>query len=154
MNEVEKQKALTDKLLYFLKGDQNAVDFCVNLTYIAHLWDDLIDKNIQRSDADINDAFRAALIDIPCNPFYVHFRTHLAPLMQSAILQWEDANILERGSDHDKHMAYMLRASFLQIFCFCAYLIGGSSWARQVGPEMRRLYEETLESFMEEMKNA
>jgi len=152
--EIRKQKILTDKLIYFMKGNLDAVRFCIDIVYIAHLWDDLIDRDIERSGHDINQAFRIALMDIPSNPFYYNNMSDLRPLMMNAILQWQDANILERGTNHERHMAYMLRASFLQIFNYCAYLVGGPEWVKEIGPDMRRLYEEPLESFMEEMNNA
>ena len=150
--ELEQQKKLTEKLNYFLKGDIAAVHLCLNLTYIAHLWDDLFDRDRQRSGQDINDAFRIALVDIPLNRFYLEYITDLRPLIMNAILQWEDANILDHGNDHDQHMAFMLRASFAQIFNYCAYLVGGPDWAREVGPEMRRLYDESFDEYKKEME--
>ena len=152
--ELIKQQELSNRLMYFLKGDCNAVKMCMDLTYIAHLWDDLVDKDRTRSDTDINDAFRLALVEIPMNPFYRKFSFDLSPLFLNTILQWEDANVLESAEEHDKDMAYMLRASFLQIFNYCAFLIGGPLWAREIGPDMRRLYAEPLNSFKEEMNNA
>lgn len=152
--ELEKQEKLKTQLKYFLKDNVAAIHLCMNLTYIAHLWDDLYDNDRTRTGKDINDAFRIALVDLSLNPFYLENLTDFRPLMMNAILQWQDANVLERGSDHDKHMAYMLRASFLQIFVYCAYLVGGPDWAAKVGPAMRRLYEEPLEDFLKEMNHA
>lgn len=152
--ELQQQQELTEKLYYFLQGDEYAMRFCIDFVYICHLWDDLIDKDNPRTDKDINDAFRVALVDIPANPFYLRHIQDLRPIILNIILKWQDANVLERGSDHDKHMAYMHRAGMLELFNICAYLIGGPDWARKVGPDMRRIYEETLESFMEEMENA
>lgn len=152
--ELEQQKAFTEKLFYFFKGDEWAVRFCVDFVYICHLWDDLIDKDKDRTDQEINDAFRIALVDIPTNPFFAKHRQALCPIVLNIILRWQDANVLERGNDHDKHMAYMHRAGMLEIFNICAYLIGGPNWVYEVGPDMRRMYEEKLEDFMEEMNHA
>jgi hypothetical protein len=153
--ELKNQMVLQEKLMFFLKENIAAVHLCMNLTYIAHLWDDLYDNDRTRTGKEINDAFRIALVDIPLNPFYLEHLTDFRPLMMNAILQWQDANNLENpGSEHDKHMAYMLRASFLQIFNYCAYLVGGPDWAAQVGPDMRRLYEEPLNEYMKEMNHA
>ena len=154
MTDIEKDRQLREKLNYFFKGNLAAVEMCMQLTFIAHVWDDLIDKDKVLTDHEISTAFRILLVDLPYNPFYTDHIVDLRPLIMNVILQWWDANVLERGSDHDRHMAYMLRASFLQIFNYCAYLIGGPDWAGEVGPDMRRLYEESLESFMEEMNHA
>ena len=145
---------LRDHLIYFLQGNLHAVRLCIDLTFIAHVWDDLIDRDRERTAWDINQAFRIALVDIPANPFYLQHITQLWPLFMNAILQWQDANILEKGTKHDKQMAYMLRASFLQIFNYCAYLVGGPEWASEIGPDLRRIYKETFESFSREQKNA
>jgi len=147
------QAKLADKLMRFFKGNTDAVNLCVNLTFVCHLWDDLYDGDRQRTPQEISDAFRVALFDIPTNPFYIAYGLHLKPLILNAILCWQDANILEVSSNpHDQHLAYGLRAAFLQIFNYCAYLIGGSEWAREVGPDIRRIYEEPLQDFTQEME--
>jgi len=154
MTDAEKEQALQEKLMYYLKGNFAAVQFCMYVVFVAHLWDDLIDQDNVRSEADINNAFMIALVEIPSNPFYMANVNELRPIMRNTIMQWLDANKLERGTDHDKHMAFMLRSSICQIFNYCAYLVGGPEWANEVGPHMRRLYEEPLEDFMKEFENA
>ena len=152
--ELQQQQALTEKLFFFLKGDQWAVQLCVDLVYIAHLLDDLIDKDQVRTDQEIIDAFRIALVDIPTNPFYVRHRPNLVPIVLNILLRWQDANVLEQAHTHDKHLAYGHRSGILDIFNICAYLIGGAEWARDQGPDMRRMYEEELEDFIKEMNHA
>lgn len=147
----EQQEIVYLELCQYLKNKE-AVAFCMDVVAIAHAWDDLVDKDKDLSTAQINDAFFHAMFGIRMNPFYQKYQAYIEPVMINAILQWQDANTLETGTDHEKHMAYMLRASILQLFNFCAYLVGGFQYAREVGPAMRNLYEETLESFMEEMK--
>lgn len=156
MNKTEEQQHtdLEGRLIYFLKGDSLAVKFCMDLVYIAHLWDDLIDKDKERTDQEINDAFRLALIEIPANRFFLMNQSVLTPIMLNIILKWQDSNILEKGSAHDKHMAYVHRAGITEIFNICAFLTGGVEWATEHGPDIRRLYDEKLETFMEEMNNA
>ena len=153
--ELQYQKDLVQMLKYCLMDNQDAVRFCIDVTFIAHVWDDLVDKDKERTNEEISNAFKAALIDIPSNPFYLAHINDLRPLMMNAILQWQDANKLEvNGDDHDKHMAYMLRASFIQLFVYCAFLIGGGGWAETIGPEVRRIYREDLYTYMKEMENA
>jgi len=152
--EIQMTEALASKLMFFLKGNLDAVRLCLDLVFIAHLWDDLIDRDRERSKEDINTAFRIALCDIPGNPFFFDHIGEFKTLIMNVILQWQDANALETKpeSDHDLHMAYMLRAGLIQIISYCAYLIGGPEWIAQVGPDIRRLYEEPLNEYMKEMK--
>lgn len=152
--DLECQKELYNRLFYFLQGNQDAIRFCLDLTFIFHLWDDLYDKDKERTKEEINDAFRVALIEIPANPFYVQYRTSFIPLIMDTILKWQDANELEKKetSTHEKHLAYGLRANFITIFNYCALLIGGLEWIKQIGPDMRRMYEEPLEEFLREVE--
>ena len=154
MTEILQQQILTDKLARLLKGNFAAVKLCLDLVFIAHVWDDLYDKDRERTGEDISNAFRIALVEIPENPFYIQNLSDLRPLMMNVILQWQDANVLEHGNDHDKHMAYMLRAGIVQVISYCAYLIGGVEYAKEVGPDIRRLYEEGLQDFLKEFENA
>ena len=153
-DEKTKSEALAKRLFYYMKGNHDAVKFLMDLTYACHVWDDLIDKDEYRTSEEINHAFKIAFIGIQSNPFYLHYQLDLRPLILNAILQWEDANILDHGSEHDQHMAFMLRAGMLQIYNYCAYLIGGPQWAREVGPDMRRLYTENFNDYVKEMNHA
>lgn len=74
--------------------------------------------------------------------------------MMNVILQWQDANVLEIGDREDRAKAYMLKASVLQLFNYCAYLIGGPAWAAEVGPGLRRLYEESIFDYLKEKDHA
>ena len=149
-----KQKAWIEKLAPCLKDDQWAIQFCIDVMFIAHLWDDLIDKDTFRTGEDINEAFRIALIDIPKNPFYLAHIGDLRPVMMNVILQWQDANVLEKGSRQDRAKAFMLKASVLQLFNYCAYLVGGPQWAFEIGPDLRRLYEESIDDYIGSKEHA
>lgn len=149
MGFIEDQNALIEKLKLWLKGDQWAIQFCLDIVFVAHLWDDLTDKDKQRSEKDISDAFILSLVNIPGNPFYAKFSFDLRPVMMNAIIQWQSANVLETGSKEDRDKAFMLRASILQIIHYCSYLIGGVDWAKESGPEIYRYYQETIDSYME-----
>ena len=150
----KKQIDWIQKLSPALKGDQWALQFCIDVMFIAHLWDDLIDRDNFRTSEDISEAFRIALVDIPKNPFYLAHIGDLRPLMMNVILQWSDANVLEKGDREDRAKAYMLKASVLQLFNYCAYLIGGPAWAFEVGPGLRHLYGEFIDDYIGETENA
>ena len=137
----------------FLLGDENAVRFCMGIWRICHIWDDIVDGDNPTYE-EVCEAFRIALVDFNLNPFFDRFRYQLIPIMMNIILQWQDSNVLDHGSDHDKHMSYMLRAAPISIVNYCAYLIGGPEWAMKVGPDIRRILIEPLEDYMKEMEVA
>lgn len=138
-----------------LKGNESAIAYIMELYKIAHTWDDIVDKDKPLTDNDIHKAFISALITLPYNEFYRQNIDYLLPLQHNAILQWIDANALEKMDINSKHKAYMLKASFLQIVNCCAALIGGNVWAIEIGAELRNaLYGETLEQFLSEVQHA
>jgi hypothetical protein len=120
---------------YFM-GNDSAIQFCNDIVYIAHLWDDLIDCDKERSPHDINMAFTAALGTVQLNPFYQDNIKSLAPLMMAATLKWQAANVLEHGSDDQKFAAFMIRGAFVDIILFCLYLIGGYAYSCEAGPKL------------------
>lgn len=151
----EQEKIVFDVLNVFLKGSQEAVEYCQMLYKVAHLWDDLIDKDKPVQDADINKAFITLFVSMPSNRFYREHMDMLIPLQYNAILQWLTANKMERMDLESKHKAFMLKASFLQIVHVCTGIIGGTAWAEEIGADLwNTLYGESLGGFLEEVQYA
>jgi len=147
----EDQLVLKNKLNFFLKGNVEAINLCLKLVYVAHLWDDLIDGD-PRPAKDINAAFIICLIDLPSNVFFLENMSILQPIMLNTILKWLDSNELDRGSVHDRQLAFVHRAGICELFNICATIIGGMEWAIKHGPDMRRMYEEDFSEYFNEMK--
>lgn len=143
-------------LKYFLKDDIDALRYALDILYISHLWDDLIDKDISRTDEDINQGFIKSLGEIPINPFYQAYQYQLAPMMANALTMWLESNELEKGSRDERMAALHIRNAVLHIIHYCILLKGGIMWSRQVGPEFWRYFgmnEEKYETFMLEAQN-
>ncbi len=128
-----------EKLLRWMRGNQAAAVFAEQLLYVSHLWDDLIDRDVQRTPAQIKDCLLIALVELPLNPFYVKHFGELHPLIISTINDWHTANVMEQSKDsHDLDIAYTLRCNILSVVVHCTFIIGGREWAATVGPEIRR----------------
>ena len=136
-------------ILAWMKGNRDAAMFVQQFFFVCHLWDDLVDKDRERSEADINAAFQIALLDMQENPFYSRHIASLNPIIRCAVNDWYAANELERsGDDHDKDISYTLCCSILSVISHAAYLVGGPAWIAKVGPEIRRYGQEhTLEDY-------
>lgn len=135
-------------LVWGMKGDMNAVLFLESVMRITQVWDDLIDKDCVPTPENINACWRDALTGIPRNPFYRRFCDELIPLMDSFITDWHIANTLERGTEQDKRIAYIIRDSLNALIIHCAALIGGHDWAVVVGIEVRRqVHDEDFEDY-------
>ena len=127
----------------WFKGDRAASRLCMDLLDVAHVWDDLIDKDREPSPDEIDGAFRALLIDVPGNEFYRVNSHILLPVLNSIHLQWRAANVLARDKHPgDEAKALMLKASIYQLFQTVACIVGGAAWAIETGPEVWRVYAE------------
>jgi len=108
------------------KGHTDAIRFCLDLLYVVHLWDDLIDKDKPRSDEDINKAFEAALLFIPANPFYMAHAHALQPMIANAISLWYEANKREIMDRENKLYAYLIRNAGLMPIYYACQAVGGN----------------------------
>lgn len=148
----------SDDLLRWMKGDKSAADYVEMMCSIAHTWDDLIDKDKDVSDDDINKLFCDVLIALPQNAFYKKHFEHLNPVLANSISNWLVATKLERqGGDHERSIAFILRSSYVDLVTQAALLLGDQKWACEVGIEVRRFtHHETyggyIESFSKEKK--
>lgn len=134
-----------DFLVEILQGNMAAVAFCENLFRISQIWDDLIDGDKEVSADTTNEAFWRALITVNENPFYFKHAQELQPLIRAAIVDWMDANALEKDGEHGQDVAFVLRDSISAIVIHCAYIIGGFPLMRQVSLAVRkRIYDESL----------
>jgi hypothetical protein len=144
--EVKEETA--EALLGVLQGNHDAVMFCMELLYVYHYWDDQVDGD-KRDPEDANTVFLILFDKFKRNPFYNHYRNELDVLIMSSILQWLDANELEKkGELSDLRKAYMLRAFIIQIWGYCAYLLGGIDYYRTIN--MQDLYEEDFDRYIGE----
>jgi hypothetical protein len=135
-----KEASLTQAIGRWLKCDPGAMRFVLDVVYIAHLWDDLVDKDKERDPEEIGAAFKMCLFHLLENPFYARHIGELKPIMVNAYLGWHASNVLK-----DPSKQWFLRASIYNIIVHCAYLVGGMQWAEQVTPEIWGFYEEVIQ---------
>ena len=149
----EEWRAKRDACLAHWFQDPYAVRFIVDIGNVAEVWDDLVDKDKDVKTDEINNVFYTLLIELPLNPFFDKFKRELTPLMVAGINAWHDANELEKGSDNDKAMAYVLRDWYVELVMFVVYLLHGKDRARSLSMEIRRFFSqhETLHAYMEKL---
>ncbi len=138
----------------WMKGDKAAADYIELICNIAHVWDDLIDKDKEVTDDEIGKAFFEALVRLPRNSFYRNHFDHLNSILMNAISNWQVATRLERqGGAYETSIAFVLRSSYIDLVTQAALLVGGYKWACVVGEEARRLtHGETYEGYVENLK--
>ena len=156
MKDLDEQlPTFKENLNYWLIGNSNAIVFCLDMIKAIHLWDDLIDKDNELKDEEINDVFTFLMVDMPMNPFYAVNQREIAPMMQNIILKWHTANVFEKEKEvNDVDKAYMLRAELYQLFVLCATLIGGRQWGRDMSVSIWRSYIESVDELKKEVSHA
>ncbi len=141
-------------LFEVLLGNVDAVEFCDLIFGISQTWDDLVDGDKKVTPAKINKVFMDAMIRLPQQQFYARHYPQLFPVLQSCLYDWLTANELERGSEHEKTLAFVLRDSLSAIVVYCASIIGGHDHAIAVAPAVRKyLHDETLGDYLEERRS-
>ncbi len=129
-----------DSLTRWTRGNVAAADLVRSLWQIVELWDDLIDKDAEILDADINAAMYAALITLPRNQFYMQNFQQLNILIEAAIIDWFTANNFERSkSESALRQSYVLRCSLVKVIVAIARIIGGIDLAVTVSSEIHLL---------------
>ena len=127
--------------------------FCLDITFLFHFWDQVYHGTRKRTKEEFKDTIRVAF-ELTANPFFVYHMSQLRPLLVNVILCWEDSNALSKNdsSGFDKFVGFGLRNGILNIFSYCAYLIGGIEWFRSVSPEIRKTCKESLDFYEEFVK--
>lgn len=138
--DVKKQTTLTQALGRWLKGNPGAIRFILDMVYLAHLWDDLIDRDRDRAPEEISQGFKLGLFHLLENPFYARNIGELKPIMVNAYLNWQASNVIK-----DPSKQWFLKASIYNIIVHSAYLVGGMQWAEQVTTEIWDFYEEVIQ---------
>ncbi len=143
---MKEQREFLDEILC---GDAEAVALCEMLGGISQVWDDLIDGDAEVSAAEINQAFFAAIVELPANPFYFRHFARLHPLIASAVFDWMASNELEKTGSHDRTLAFVLRDNLSAVVTQCASITGGYAWAQQNAARIRRYFhDETLQDYL------
>lgn len=143
----DKEKTLLHRLL---KDNADAIDMVSYLLEITHIWDDLIDKDKPVTDGKINQAFIAALIELPRNSFWREHHDQLSIVLEHAIIDWATANTFEK--EQRLVPAYILRCSVASVIIHAARIIAGGHWALTVSEELRREIFDDFEQYEKEHK--
>ncbi len=127
-------QSMFDALDHYLMGNTYAVSLALDMIFLAHKIDDLVDRDIEISVDDIKLVFRKVFVDLPQNQFYQVWRVQLEPLITNAYMNWLDSTTLEQGDKDDRCIGFQIRNDVLKIVRYMLLLIGGPEWAQDMGP--------------------
>lgn len=147
MREIDKVIDNDGEATYnFLLGNKEATSFVLRVHQIFHIWDDLIDKDKEITNEEINKVFWIALVELPEDPFYKANYLMLKPILINSIINWKAANVLENEKQLD--ISFVLRSSYIDILTICALIVGGLDYCDKVTPLIRKFEsEEGIEEY-------
>ena len=122
--------------LEWFGGNEDALRMYQAFVFLAHVWDDLVDKDRERSETDINQAFLTALVWLPSNPFYRMIQQAILPMWLVVVSSYEVANKFERDKDpHGIEISHGLRYAAGNIIAYAVHVCVGDK-AKEYLPEV------------------
>ena len=123
--------------LEWFGGNQDALNTFRMFVDLSHLWDDLVDKDKEATEDDINNAFLICLVYLPANPFYRSIQEQILPMWLTVVSAYQTANKFERDKDvHGIEIAHGLRYAAGNIVAYMMYVCVGPEKAKEFLPDM------------------
>lgn len=144
------------KVSEMLCGNQDAERLWYLFYRIAHVWDDLIDKDKPVTRADIDEVFWYLLCEIPLNRFYQQHFASLHPLIVNACMAYKTSvDYQEARDEKGMELGHVLRYNVANVLSQMALICGGREHAERVNPTLyKEAIGDRLSDYLDEMKNA
>ena len=142
----------TEGKLEWFGGNQDALNVFRMFVDLSHLWDDLVDKDKEATEDEINNAFLICLVYLPANPFYRSIQEQVLPMWLTVVSAYQTANKFERDKDaHDIEIAHGLRYAAGNIVAYMVYVCVGPEKAKEFLPDMwKTIFFERYDDYRKE----
>jgi hypothetical protein len=128
---------LDEKRLGWFGGNTDALNMYRMFIDLLHTWDDMVDKDRELTEDQINSAFLMCLVYLPSNPFYVHIQRDIMPMWITVVSAYQTGNKFERDKDaHGIEIAHNLRYAAGHILAYAVHVCVGPEKAKEVLPEL------------------
>ena len=104
--------------------DKNIINFWEGLIQVAHLWDDVIDRDKEIPYRAVHEGFFFMLSELPENPFYNAYKPILQPVMTAAAINFIASVNMERNGERPD-LSHVLRYSLGDVICTIALIVKG-----------------------------
>ena len=138
--------------LEWFGGNQDALNAFRMFVDLSHLWDDLVDKDKEATEDEINNAFLICLVYLPANPFYRSIQEQILPMWLTVVSAYQTANKFERDKDvHGIEIAHGLRYAAGNIVAYMMYVCVGPEKAKEFLPDMwKNIFFERYDDYRKE----
>jgi hypothetical protein len=142
--------------LEWFGGNQDALNMFRMFVDMSHTWDDLVDKDKDVSESEINNAFLIALVYLQANPFYRSIQEQVWPMWMTVVTAYETANTFEREKDpHGIEIAHSLRYAAGHIIAYAVQVCVGPEKAKDILPEVwKNIFYERFDEYRKEHLDA
>lgn len=142
--------------LEWFGGNEHALQMYQAFIDLLHTWDDLVDKDVDVSEAKINNAFLICLVYLQSNPFYRQIQDDILPMWVSVVSAYETANQYERDKDeHGVEISHGLRYTAGHIIAYAIEVCVGHEKAREIMPEVwKSIFYERFDDYRKEHLDA
>lgn len=142
--------------LEWFGGNQDALNVYRMFVDLAHLWDDLVDKDKPTTENQINSAFLICLVYLPANPFYQTIQQAILPMWLVVVSAYQTANHFEQNKDeHGLEIAHTLRYAVGNIVAYMVHVCVGPEKAAEILPEVwKAVVYERFDDYRKEHINA
>lgn len=142
--------------LEWFGGNEDALNIYRMFVDLAHTWDDLVDKDKDAGEADINNAFLICLVYLPLNPFYQSIQMQIMPMWIAVVSAYQTANKFEKDKDvHGIEIAHGLRYAAGNIIAYIVHACVGPEKAAEYMPEVwKSIVIERFDEYSKEHLNA
>ena len=138
--------------LEWFGGNQDALNAFRMFVDLSHLWDDLVDKDNEATEDEINNAFLICLVYLPANPFYRSIQDRILPMWLTVVSAYQTANKFERDKDaHGLEIAHGLRYAAGNIVAYMIFVCVGAEKAKEFLPDMwKNVFFERYDDYRKE----
>ena len=138
--------------LEWFGGNEHALRMLNAFADLAHVWDDMVDKDNNISADDINRAFLTCLVYLPANPFYRSIQNEILPMWLTVVSAYETANHFEKNKDaHGIEIAHGLRYASGNIIAYAVHVCVGPEKAKEVLPDVwKTIFYERFDEYRKE----
>jgi len=134
-----------DAFFRWSNRNPDAADLMADIHRLSQAIDDLVDGDTPNAVGLAGSVLSAALIDLPCNPFYRRFENELRPCIKMATLMWQASEDLR---EINPAFGYAWRESTALVLAMIATLAGNDG--RAVLKEIHEYYHtHGVETFAE-----
>ena len=141
--------------LEWFGGNEDALNLFRMLVDLAHTWDDLVDKDKDVSETEVNNSFLICLVYLQANPFYRQIQEQVWPMWLTVVSAYETANTYERNKDeHGIEIAHGLRYAAGHIIAYMVHVCVGQDKAKEFLPEVwKHVIVERFDEYRKEHLN-